>query len=425
MKTVLRVIALLGTSLLASTAIGQAPNTLPATGNVGIGTTAPAFPLEVVSGTSANIGLKKTGTYAGEANIYNDGVLHLVANPTTDWIGYRAGAHIFANNSFSKEYLRIDSSGNVGIGTSSPSAKLHVDGQTRLAGTSFVADLGNRTSPYVDTGDAMLRSQSVFLSPAKPGNNNMFLGGGLVWDGSDVRWEYATNQVATYAGYLLFDGAAGGLRIATTALAGGNGQAATLIERLTIAASGNIGIGTPSPSYNLQVCNSGQVYSAIQTTTGNQAATVWISGLSWTAGVHGGDSNKFKISNTAGLGDRDRFTIDSSGNVGIGTTNPTNKLEVNGTIRAKEVIVETTGWSDYVFTPDYRLAPLSEVEAHIAANGHLPGIPSAAEVATQGVSVGDMQAKLLAKIEELTLRQIAQEKRIEKLEAENAALLSK
>jgi hypothetical protein len=98
------------------------------------------------------------------------------------------------------------------------------------------------------------------------------------------------------------------------------------------------------------------------------------------------------------------------GNVGIGTTNPTHKLAVNGTIKAKEVIVETTGWSDYVLAKNYKLLPLSEVETHINANGHLPGIPSAAQVAEQGVSVGDMQARLLAKIEELTLHQIAQEK---------------
>jgi hypothetical protein len=101
-----------------------------------------------------------------------------------------------------------------------------------------------------------------------------------------------------------------------------------------------------------------------------------------------------------------------NGNVGIGTTNPTHKLAVNGTIKAKEVIVETTGWSDYVFADDYALAPLSEVETHIKTNKHLPGIPSAAQISEQGISVGDMQAKLLAKIEELTLHQIAQEKRL-------------
>ena len=118
----------------------------------------------------------------------------------------------------------------------------------------------------------------------------------------------------------------------------------------------------------------------------------------------------------------------SSGNVGIGTTSPAYPLTVNGTVRAKEVIVDT-GWSDYVLDPNYRLQPLSELEGRIKAEGHLPGIPSAKEVNAAGISVGDMQARLLAKVEELTLRQIAQGKelnaqasRIEQLERENVAL---
>ncbi|MFT3868479.1 MAG: hypothetical protein QM715_08275 [Nibricoccus sp.] len=117
-----------------------------------------------------------------------------------------------------------------------------------------------------------------------------------------------------------------------------------------------------------------------------------------------------------------KMVIRGDGNVGIGTTSPNEKLSVNGRIRAREVIVETTNWSDYVFAKEYKLAPLSEVEQHIERQGHLPGVPSAQEVAAKGVSVGDMQAILLAKIEELTLRQIQQEKRLNDQQAEIAAL---
>jgi hypothetical protein len=98
-----------------------------------------------------------------------------------------------------------------------------------------------------------------------------------------------------------------------------------------------------------------------------------------------------------------------NGNVGIGTTNPQYKLAVNGNIGAQDIIVTNTGWSDYVFRPGYRLRPLSEVSQYIQANGHLPDIPTEEEVKEKGVSLGDMQAKLLAKVEELTLHMIQQE----------------
>jgi len=109
------------------------------------------------------------------------------------------------------------------------------------------------------------------------------------------------------------------------------------------------------------------------------------------------------------------LTMLYTGNVGIGTTAPQYKLAVNGTIGAKDVIVTNTGWPDYVFRPGYRLRPLREVGEFIAANRHLPDMPPAAEVEARGVSVGEMQAKLLAKIEELTLHLIRQEKESEEL----------
>jgi hypothetical protein len=96
--------------------------------------------------------------------------------------------------------------------------------------------------------------------------------------------------------------------------------------------------------------------------------------------------------------------------VGIAAANPPCKLAVNGLIAAKDITVTNTLWPDYVFRPEYRLRPLGEVEEHIRALGHLPGVPSAREVEEKGVSVGEMQGKLLEKVEELTLHLIRQEK---------------
>jgi hypothetical protein len=105
----------------------------------------------------------------------------------------------------------------------------------------------------------------------------------------------------------------------------------------------------------------------------------------------------------------------ATGNVGIGTDNPTYKLSVNGNIRSKEVVVET-GWADYVFQKNYKLPSLRDVEKYIELNKHLPNIPSAAEIETNGLHLGDTQKKMMEKIEELTLYLIEANKRIERLE---------
>ncbi|SMC75309.1 tail fiber protein [Pedobacter africanus] len=113
------------------------------------------------------------------------------------------------------------------------------------------------------------------------------------------------------------------------------------------------------------------------------------------------------------------FFMGISGNVGIGTVVPSDKLSVNGKIRAHEIKVETANWPDYVFAKDYQLPTLQETEKHIKDKGHLPGIPSAADVKANGVDLGEMNAKLLQKIEELTLHLIRLEK-----ENKNQALLN-
>lgn len=113
-----------------------------------------------------------------------------------------------------------------------------------------------------------------------------------------------------------------------------------------------------------------------------------------------------------------------SGNVGIGITNTEGyKLAVNGIIRAKEIKVESD-WADFVFKKDHKLPTLKEVETHIIENGTLPGIPSELEIKANGVNLAETNALLLQKIEELTLYIIQQEKRMESMEAEIKSIRS-
>jgi hypothetical protein len=99
-------------------------------------------------------------------------------------------------------------------------------------------------------------------------------------------------------------------------------------------------------------------------------------------------------------------------------------LAVNGKIRSTELVVES-GWADYVFENDYKLMKLEEVEAFIEKNKHLPNIPSAKEINENGLQVGEVQKRMMEKIEELTLYVIEQNKQIKKMEAMIADLQNK
>lgn len=118
-----------------------------------------------------------------------------------------------------------------------------------------------------------------------------------------------------------------------------------------------------------------------------------------------GTESAHNLTFTAGYWN-DVMTLTTTGNVGIGTITPTDKLSVNGNIRSKEIKVESANWPDYVFAKSYQLPTLQEVAKYIKENGHLQGIPSAKEVEVNSINLGEINAKLLQKIEELTLHLI-------------------
>lgn len=122
----------------------------------------------------------------------------------------------------------------------------------------------------------------------------------------------------------------------------------------------------------------------------------------------------------------DRMILTRDGRLGIdiGAGEPCAdcKLDVNGKIRAEELVVEVGAWPDYVFKENYKLFSLSEIDRFIKVNGHLPGVPKADQVQADGLNLGDVSMILLGKIEELTLHMIELEKKNDDLESQLAAL---
>ena len=118
-----------------------------------------------------------------------------------------------------------------------------------------------------------------------------------------------------------------------------------------------------------------------------------------------------------------KMVIKGNGNVGIGSLNPSSKLTVAGQVYAKEVKVDlNVPGPDYVFNDDYKLKSLSDTEKYIRKHKHLPGIPSAGEMETNGIKLSEMNMKLLEKVEELTLHLIKLNTKVERLEKENEKL---
>ena len=328
--------------------------TINTNGEVGIGTKNPLGQLSLTNYTGDNFVINDldgiiqfnfpnplvSGSFAKKAFIQlsNNDDLRMGTNS-----GNNTGKLIFRTNS--TDQVGIDQDGEVGIGTLTPIAKLHIPsgqdaGLSSSANGFIMLGNGTGTSLVMDNNEIMVRNNYSSVSTLSLQNN----GGELAVGGRTT-----INK---------------------------DGEALKL--------NGN----NPGISF----FQNGVFKSFI-----NQSN----SGLF--VGVNGGN-----------------LQLDATGQVAIGNVIPAAsayKLTVTGKIICEELKVKLVSsiWPDYVFDKKYKLPTLSYLENFIEKNKHLPNIPSAAEVEKNGIEVGDMQKKMMEKIEELTLYIIDLQKQIDLL----------
>lgn len=260
--------------------------------------------------------------------------------------------------------MRVTGAGNVGIGVDAPEARLHV-------GDKMIA-----------TGGIDVRYSPTYTIAGQIGVSWMnFYGASVLPDNTNFNGMYFNNNsgLFTTKGYHLSSSYKNNMYFQKLDAGGINPVTQIFIQ----GATGNVGIGV-DPNIN------------------NPTAKLDVRGTSFFS---------------------DNMVISGSVNTPYVVNGVNAKLSVKGIVVAQKLKVTLTGWADYVFEPTYELPSLEKVEEYIKQNKHLADVPSAEEVEKNGLDVGENNAVLLRKVEELTLYLIEQNKQLkaqnEKLATQN------
>lgn len=402
------------------------------TGAIGIGTKEPAEPLHV-QGTAtivADIGSPtephyKVGSHTLELQNHDAGDVilamhrsgHSVAN-----IKYNSSRQLVLSSSGSatEKHLIIDQYGKVSIGEATSDQQLTVDGSINVGGDENahirVRHVNGKSQSSTDYGNLYLNygnNYPVFVGSSS--NQADLYVYGKVGIGTNNPTE-AIDVIGNVKATAFLNSA--GESIINTLWKGASNDTDLIHRDGSIILGGNSVMGNYDASWKYFEMQDDGIFTIGKSVNDRlqlMHSTNWGTSLSSSSKMIMSAQEKLSFQ-TNGDWQKDKMTITQEGNVGIGTDSPTNKLEVDGIIRSREVLVQASPWPDYVFAPEYNLLSLEETAKYIEENQHLPGIPSAEEVAANGVAVGDMNAKLLEKIEELTLHLIKQSSEIEAMQ---------
>jgi hypothetical protein len=376
--------------------------------NVGIGTASPTAKLDVNGDINTS-------------SFYEIGGSRMLSNPGTDniFVGVGAGS----NNTGTK---------NTFLGAFAGSWYGSGSGNTFLGNAAGMYNTsgGNNTFVGVDAGKMSTGSENVFIGTSAgvwntTGNFNTYLGSGAgLYNSKGVNNTFLGCQAGfndTGSGNVFIGYQAGVNDTGSNKLYIANGSADPPLIYGDFS-TGYIGLGTTSPSRKLHIVGVGPRI-LIEASSGNPEVNFQGAGDTGTqrwALYKETISGDFRFYQNG-----DKVTIqNSTGNVGIGTSSPAYKLDVNGDINVMgsyNIRKNGTAYNhpDYVFEPDYKLMPLDELKKYVSEKKCLPNVISAEDVQkNNGFKMDELLIQMLEKIEEQTLYIIQLEERIAKLEKE-------
>jgi len=388
MKTLIKVIVIIATCLPVTLCAQWTPNgtTITTNQNVGIGESHDNFSLYVRKDQSGwQSGFQNRGGIGSDVFIAHGAGYGMYIRGRTTGDQYtlqlnniNGATNVFYNNG----KVGLGLVGNVGIGTANPSDKLHVNGPATMG--------------------------RLIVTP----QNNTYEGGDIKLQGAA---NYNDWSIDNYIGkFRLFH----------------SGNVHFMAE-----SNGNVGVGSNFSKGDLQINDRLVIDSPNGIGWGRFANNAYWDGsddvqennpkrvVEGYAAEYTMTSTGDLMLRTAGTGGanstidyKTNMFVKNNGGIGINTSYVPNgyELAVDGKIIAAEVKVRpSTYWPDYVFTPKYKLMSINEVSQYINKNGHLPNMPKAEIVESEGYHIGEMNAKLLEKIEELTLYAIDADKKVE------------
>ena len=403
---------------------------------IGVGTTTPNWNMQI-QGNSYGFAQFTNGA---EGDSTNDGVLIGSQSASAFLWNYENTPLRIATNGTEK--MRVAPDGKVAIGTTAPTEELHLH---TASGTSYMR-ISDATSGLSDglrmgmngSGSAyIINDYASGLNLGSNGTTHM-----SITSAGDVDMD----EDLFVAGNVGINTSSPGHRLDVQ----GDTSSTSYLSEFTVNYSGNSdvrainAVSTPADGYGYGVYaeggyrgvygfNDGGAYSGSSigvygNSTGTAGSRYGVYGTSY----NNGGTNAYGVYGNASGATNNWAGYFSGGNVyvanelRVGNTGGATGYDVavDGKIICEEIKVEDSGsWPDYVFSPDYDLPTLAEVEHMISTENHLPGVPDAATVEEEGIMLGQMQKLMMEKIEEVVLYTIQQQKEIDLLKKQNQELI--